>query len=117
MARTWVLIAATLLLAAGAPATAAERPAGSRAAATTSAAETAAKKKVPARCRRLKGTKRSRCVAKAKRCRKGFVKRYNRRRTRARCVRRLGRPVAPKPPPALTPSVAPIDYTKIKGLS
>ena len=88
--------------------------AGPPAAASAKKKPARSKGKAPAKCRKLRGTRAKRCAARAKRCPRGHVKTYNRRRTVARCNRR---PATPKPPGAPTPSFAPIDYMQIQGLS
>ena len=70
-----------------------------------------AKKAKP--CSKKQGKAKKRCIKAKKRACKRKGKAFNRKKVK--CVKR--RPVKPKPAPAGSPSTAPIDYTKIAGLS
>ena len=102
MTRILLALLAVLALAASGPVAVADT-------ATPSAA--AAKKAKP--CSKKQGKAKQRCIKAKKRACKRQGKRFNRKKVK--CVKR--RPAAPKPAPAGSPSTAPIDYTKIAGLS
>ncbi len=82
-------------------------------AAATPAAQTAKKTAKKKACKKLKGKKRQRCVAKRKKCPKGYKKTYLRKKTRARCNKKPRKPRRPGQGSSSTP----IDYSQVKGLS
>ena len=112
MTRILIVLIATLALTAGSFSSAVAAP--SATAAKAPKCKTAKQKKTKA-CKKAAAKKKKKAV----KCKKGFVKKTVKRGKKrvTKCVRKpLPKPVAPKPPAAGTSS-APIDYTKIAGLS